>query len=203
MPHWPRVNWNRVVFSDESRFLLYRNDARRMVYRRPDERFAACCVHEVDRFGGGSVMVWGAIRFGWRSQLIVIDGNSTAIRYFNTVLQGQIFPYFNHNPQAVFMHDNARPHVARICINALGAQHVNVLDWPPYSPDLNPIEHLWDMLDRQVRAHTPPPRTHAELRQMLIEEWHNIPQWRINRLISSMQRRVAAVTRARGGHIRY
>ncbi len=202
-PQWPRVTWNRVVFSDESRFKLFRNDARHMVYRRVGERFNQNCVHEVDQFGGGSVMVWGAIRFGWKSQLLIIDGNMTADRYLQTVLSAQVFPYFNLNPNAIFMHDNARPHVAGICRNALQTNNVDVLDWPPYSADCNPIEHLWDMLDRKVRARTPAPTTHAQLRHALIQEWHRIPQWRVNRLVSSMSRRVQAVIRERGAHTRY
>ena len=51
--------------------------------------------------------------------------------------------------------DNARPHVARICQVFLANNNVQPLDWPPYSPDLSPIEHLWDQLDRQVRQVRP------------------------------------------------
>ena len=91
---WGNRNWRRVVFSDESRFQLYRSDGRNRVYRRVGERYAPGCVMQVDRFGGGSVMVWEAIAFGWRSQLLIIDGNLTANRYINTVLSTQIAPYF-------------------------------------------------------------------------------------------------------------
>ena len=101
------------------------------------------------------------------------------------------------------MQDNARPHVAGICIDILRNNNVQTLDWPLYSSDMNPIEDMWDTLDRRVRARTPPPQSHAELRQALIEEWHLIPQWRINRLITSMPRRVRALIAARGGHTRY
>ena len=158
---------------------------------------------EVDRFGGGSVMVWGAIRFGWRSPLLIIEGNLTARLYAEIILEGQIIPYCTNDQRSIFMQDNARPHVAEICINLLRNNNVQTLEWPPYSSDMNPIEHLWDTLDRRVRARTPPPQSHAELRQALIEEWHRIPQWRINRLITSMPRRVNALAEARGAHTRY
>ena len=76
--HAPRLftmrQWRRVLFTDESRFTLYRADGRRRVYRRRGERFADACVVERDRFGGGSVMVWGGIAHGIKSQLIIVAG---------------------------------------------------------------------------------------------------------------------------------
>ena len=80
---------------------------------------------------------------------------------------------------------------------------VQPLDWPPYSPDLSSIEHLWDQLDRQVRQRQPPPATRAQLTRALVEEWNNIPIRRIKVLMNSMTRRIRAVTRANGGHTRY
>lgn len=56
---WTRSQWARVLFSDESRFTLQFNDGRIRVWRRPGERYADATVREYDRFGGGSVMVWG------------------------------------------------------------------------------------------------------------------------------------------------
>ena len=61
---FPMRQWRRVLFTDESRFTLYRADGRRRVYRRRGERFADACVVERDRLGGGSVMVWGGIAHG-------------------------------------------------------------------------------------------------------------------------------------------
>ena len=76
---WNLRNWRRVWFSDESRFLLQRHDGRQRVYRRRNERFANNCVAEVDRFGGGSVMMWGAISYTGRSELVLVQGNLTAV----------------------------------------------------------------------------------------------------------------------------
>ena len=78
---FPMRQWRRVVFTDESRFTLFRADGRRRLHRRRGERFADACVFERDTCGGGSVMVWGGISHGVKSPLIVVPGNLTAVRY--------------------------------------------------------------------------------------------------------------------------
>jgi len=88
-------------------------------------------------------------------------------------------------------------------MNFLENNHIRVLPWPAMSPDLSPIEHLWDELGRRVRNSQNPPETLAQLRTALLREWNNIPQDFIRRLIDSMRRRCQAVINARGGHTRY
>jgi len=68
---------------------------------------------------------------------------------------------------------------------------------------LNPIEHLWDTLDRRERRRLNPPNNVNELRAALLEEWNNIPQADINKLVLSIGRRYQAVSIAHGGHTRY
>uniref|UniRef100_A0AAZ3S8R8 Tc1-like transposase DDE domain-containing protein n=1 Tax=Oncorhynchus tshawytscha TaxID=74940 RepID=A0AAZ3S8R8_ONCTS len=78
---------------------------------------------------------------------------------------------------------------------------VSVLPWPAKSTDLNPIEHVWDLLDWRVRAI--PPRNVQELAGVLVEEWGNISQQELANLVQSMRRRCTAVLNAAGGHTRY
>ena len=154
---------------------------------------------ERDRFGGGSVMVWGGISHGLKSQLVVIDGNLTAAMYRDEILRPHVIPFLQqHN--LTLQQDNARPHVARICQVSLANNNVQPLDWPPYSPVLSPIEHLWDQLDRQVRQCQPPPCPVDQSPSRRVEQ--HPPIRRINALMNSMTRRIRAVTRANGGRTR-
>ena len=191
------------MFSDESRFSLQRSDRQQRVYRRLGEQYSDACVRESDRLGGGgSVMVWGGIFHGVKTPPVVIQGNLTVVRYRDQVLMPHVLPLVNaHN--LTFQHDNTRPHVARVCRDFLNQNNVQVLDWPPYKPDLNPIKHLWDALDRRVRKRVNVPNNIAQLQLALIQEWNNIPQRTIDNLVGSMVRRVRAVTAARGGHTHY
>ena len=100
------------------------------------------------------------------------------------------------------MYDNARPHVARICRQFLNRNNVNVLPWPAVSPDMNPIEYIWDYLGRKARARGNVNNL-RDLENASIQDWNNIPNVDIRRYVRSMRGRFAACINSRGGHTRY
>ena len=102
----------------------------------------------------------------------------------------------------MFQH-NARPHVARICTQFLEAETAPVFPWPTYSPDMSPIEHVWDAVDGRVRQCVPVPTNIQQLGTAIEQEWENIPQATINSLINSMRRRCVTLHEANGGHTRH
>ena len=200
---WQARQWNRVLFTDESRFTLERSDGRQRVYRRSGERFRDACVTEADRFRGGSVMVWAGISHVGKTNLIILNGNLNAQRYRDEILAPVVIPYIQANHNAIFQQDNARPHTARLTTQFLQANNVNVMDWPFTSPDLSPIEQIWDLLERRVRQRPAQPQTLRQLEQALRHEWQNIPVNMIRRYLRSVNRRCRAVINAAGGHTRY
>ena len=148
-------------------------------------------------------MVWGAIDMQEKSDLVFIAGNMTAARYVEQVINPEVVPLFVRKPNMVYMQDNARPHTARMTTAHLRHMGIPILPWPAKSPDMNPIEHLWDELDRRVRNRPHQPTTLQQLQRALVEEWDAIPREVWRRLISSMRRRCLAVVDAEGGHTRY
>ncbi len=85
-----------------------------------------------------------------------IDGILNAQRYHDEILRPIVVPFIQDH-HLMLQHDNARPHVARICIQFLEAENIPVLAWPAYSPDMSPIEHVWDALDQRIRQSVPVP----------------------------------------------
>uniref|UniRef100_A0A8C7DLD9 Transposase n=1 Tax=Oncorhynchus kisutch TaxID=8019 RepID=A0A8C7DLD9_ONCKI len=198
---WQIRHWCPVLFTDESRFTLSTCDRRDRVWRRRGERSAACNILQHDRFGGGSVMVWGGISLGARTALHVLArGSLTAIRYRDEIVRPLVRPYAGAvGPGFHLMQDNARPHVAGVCQQFLQEEGIDAMDWPACSPDLNPIEHIWDIMSHSIHH----PQTVQELADALVQVWEEIPQENIRHLIRSMPRRCREVIQARGGHTHY
>ncbi len=202
---WTHAQWSNVLFTDESRFLLFRNDGRMRVWRRPGERFSECCIQPRVQGGGGGVMVWGGISNRGKTDLVFVNGNMNAQRYIDQVLHPVVQPYVANNAANItLMDDNARPHRARIVNDFLRNHNITRMDpWPACSPDLNPIEHCWDEMKREIHSALQAGDRVGQLRQYVQNAWDNITPAFVNRLITSMRRRCHACIRARGGHTRY
>ena len=199
---WTARQWNNVVFSDECRFQMETHDGRRKVFRRAHERYAPNCVSTVGDKRG--VMAWGAISSADRSPLVFINGNLTARRYIDEVIRPHVLPFLARNGNPTYQQDNAPAHRAILTQNFLNQNGVNVLrPWPAVSPDLNPIEHIWDQMKRTLRSMHPAPQNLPQLRAALTNIWNNIPQRNMRNLVNSMRRRCTAVLNARGGYTRY
>ena len=114
--NWQVRHWCPVLFTDESRFTLSTCDGRERVWRRQGEHYAACNIVQHDRFGGGSVMVWGGISMEGRTDLYWLEnGSLTAVRHRDEILEPTVRPYAGTvGPGFPLMYDNARPHVARV-----------------------------------------------------------------------------------------
>ncbi|GFU48856.1 transposable element Tc1 transposase [Trichonephila clavipes] len=194
---WNVTDWQKVVFSDESRFVLWTDDYRVRVWRPPGERYNS--PHTVLRHTArtAGVMVWGTIAYDSRSTLIVMRGTLTDQRYVDDILQTHVGPFLNGLPGAIFQQDNAHPHTARVAQDFLC--HFQTLPWPARSPDLSPVEHVWDQLKWQM------PSCHSvqDLELAVQNLWTHLPQDNIWCLINSMPDRVAAYIAAGSGPTRY
>ena len=112
-------------------------------------------------------MMWETISKDRKTDLLHVPGNLTAVRYRDEIIQPHLM-YVIDRQRELFQQDNARPHTARVAMDYLEQNNINVLQWPSKSPDCNPIEHQWDR--RQL-----PPQTLDQLSEMLQQEWRTIP----------------------------
>uniref|UniRef100_A0AAZ3QP27 Tc1-like transposase DDE domain-containing protein n=1 Tax=Oncorhynchus tshawytscha TaxID=74940 RepID=A0AAZ3QP27_ONCTS len=173
------------------------------VYCRRNECYTEVCTLERDRFGGeGSIMVWGGVSQYHRTEVIVIAGNFNAVHYRENIILPHVVPFLQAHPDMTLQHDNATSHTARSVRDFLQDRNISVLPWPAKSLDLNPIEHVWELLDQRVRARAIPPGNIWELTGALVEEWGNISQQEQANLVQSMRRRCTAILNAAGGHTR-
>jgi len=197
--------WSDIIWSDESKFELFRGDGRRWVWRRPHEKYDVKCLIPTTKSGQDGVMVWGCFTKHGLGPLVRLDGKITAKEYI-TVLQNHLIPYMNtlENKENVkFQEDNAPIHTARIAKKWKDENNVISLPWPAQSPDMNPIEHLWDELERRIRSCKPLPKSKEDLWQMLQKEWYNIDASVYQNLVDSMPRRIAAVMQSKGNPTKY
>jgi transposase len=162
-----------------------------------------------------SVMVWAAFSGALgRSDLIVMErdpkapkGGYSAESYLK-VLEEQIQRVWE--PGLIFMQDNAPIHKAKIITKFLKDNGVKVLKWPPYSPDLNPIEHLWFLLKEMVYKVNPDiekltgdVEVREALGKALKEAWELIPEKRFKVLWMKYHKRIDAVCKAKGWWTKY
>lgn len=203
--NWTVSDWCNVLFTDESRFALESDDKRVRVWRERGTRNQDKSIIEHHAFRGGSVMVWAGISMGYRTELHIFKGGPvTSARYRDEVLDPIVRLYAAAvGPDFLLMDDNARPHRANIVDEYLESEGISRLEWPAYSPDLNPIENLWDALGRAVSARLPPPGSLRELETALMEEWPLLSSAMVDHLIESMDNRCKVCVKVRGGHIPY
>ncbi|GBL97929.1 hypothetical protein AVEN_127029-1 [Araneus ventricosus] len=130
-----------------------------------------------------------------------------AANYLN-IISGQLQPYIAFvfpTGNGIFQQDNAPCHKAQI-VFVWFEEHTDefhLLSWPPNSPDLNPMEHIWDVIERQLIAQTPPYPNISTLRDRCSDIWCNLSPVMYQKLVASMPRRVAAVLKAKGVAKRY
>lgn len=157
------------------------------------------------KFGGGSIMVWGCFLSCGVGYLCRIDGGVDSdmyIKILNDDLMETIKWYGLNKKEIIFQQDNASCHKAKSVMEWFNTNKIKVLPWSPQSPDLNPIEHLWDQLKRKIYEKNSP-QTLDELWIKCEEVWNEITHARCSKLVYSMENRVKEVLKSRGGYTTY
>ena len=124
-----------------------------------------------------------------------------AVRYSEDILLPHVVPFLPAHPDLTLQHDNVTSHTARTVRDFLQDRNVSVLPWPVKSQDLNPIDHIWDLLDRRVRMGPFPPEMSGNLQ---VHWWKSgVTSHSKNWQIWCSPWGGDAVLNAAGGHTRY
>ena len=186
---WTVNDWKNVVFSDESKFNLFHSDGRVKIWRQPHERYHPGCTTKTVQGFGGSLMFWGCITYQKLGPLIEVQNTLNSNIYISTILE-PFLRFWKILRRKVFMQDNAPCHTSKVVEAWFGLKKVKKLLWPPQSPDLNPIENVWEILFRRMRENKQQPRSLVELREGIKEEWRKFPIDIIQKLYQGLPGRV-------------
>ncbi|GBL74749.1 hypothetical protein AVEN_243617-1 [Araneus ventricosus] len=152
-------------------------------------------------------MLWETFSLEALGSVVMAEQTMKAANYLN-ITADQLHPYMAFvfpTGNGIFQEDNAPCHKARIIFEWF-EEHTNefhLMSCPPNSPDLNPMEHIWDVMERQLRAQTPPCPNISTLRDRFLDIWYNLSPVMYQKLVTSMPRLVAAVWKAKGDATRY
>ncbi|GFX15026.1 transposable element Tcb2 transposase [Trichonephila clavipes] len=192
------------MFSDESRISWQSDSRRTLIWRAPGSRYHQENTIERHHYGGAGWLVWGGIILGSRTDLHVQSVTITGHINRDVILEQHVRLFRGAmGAEFLFMDDNARPHRANIVDECLQSEDITRMDWPAYSPDLNPIEHVCGIYLADELQPVNPPTSLPELRRALLDEWCNIPQDQIDNLILSMPRRCKAYIASSGRRTPY
>lgn len=195
--------WNGTIFSDESKFEIFGGRRKNKIWRSKNSELLPQNLVPTVKHGGGSVMVWGCMSAAGVGKLVFVESTMRKEDYLKILKQNlkESVKILGLGVPWTFQQDNDPKHTAIIVKNWLNKNVPNQLNSPPQSPDINPIEHLWEHLDRQIRKRNITSKDH--LKKCLLEEWSKIPTNVTQNLVDSMPRRMEAVIKAEGGPTKY
>lgn len=196
-----KEDWHRVIFSDEKKFNLDGPDGWQYYWHdlRNDRQ-----IFSKRQAGGGSVMVWAGFGSAGKTDIAFVDNRLNAAGY-QQLLEQYFLPQSEHigGPFFMFQQDNAPVHTAKSTFEWFLDNGVHIIDWPPCSPDLNPVENMWGILARAVYAGGRQYNSTADLKKAISSEWSKIETNCLQKLVATMPNRIYELIQKKGTKISY
>jgi transposase len=151
--NWTYQQWAKVIFSDESNFQLVNRKNRQLVRRFANEKYDSRFVSRRVQAGGGSIGIWGCINYNGFGLCYTYTNRLNQVTYLD-ILENTMIPsrdlLVQNSDDWYFQQDNAPCHTARSIQAWFEENEVRCVKWPRRSPDLNPIEHVWNEIDKKL-----------------------------------------------------
>ena len=197
---WTHYDWKNVIFSDESTFYVLKRKNQCKIWRLEKEKLLPKCLQQTNTGDGGKVGIWGAISdFGTTNARIYTENMNGHL--YCDVLQNEVKQFLAKTPattKMLFQQDLAPWDTSNMVKEKIVKLKLNVLERAPKSPDLNPVEMLWSILDKKLT--TKPIYSKVALIERLREEWNNVDKDLCVKLVESMSERIQKCLKAKGGH---
>jgi len=219
--HLTKEDWAKFAWSDETVIRQDSDPHQLWVFRRQTkyEKYDPKNIRTKLKYGGVKQMVWGCFYGNKLGPIAFIDGSVNSHIYI-LVLQNKLIPFFQALQEdgatdIIFQQDNAKPHKSKLTEKWLKDSAMqngfSIMEWPVYSPDMNPIEELWAYLKAELHRRYPDTKSlqgtsaaiQQKLQDRLWEIWWDIGEDVLESLIDSMPHRVKALIAARGWYTKY
>jgi ketohexokinase/beta-glucosidase len=202
--NWTWEQWQWIFWTDET-WVNPGKHKKVKVTRRVGEVLHPDCLEPRIRKKIGW-MFWGGISGAWgKGPGLFWEkdwGTITSESYCRHVIP--IVAQYTSRWRLTFMQDNASGHLAKATLEEMARWGIRPIFWPANSPDLNPIETVWDWIKDYVQEKYPEvQRSYPRLREAVTEAWNSITNEQIRELIGTMHERCQAVIDAHGGHTKY
>jgi transposase len=200
---WTQEQWENIIFSDESPITL-RDFGSKKVRRPRGKRYNIKYLLPTIKHPT-KINVWGCFGFNGVGNLAQIKGLMDANQFISimktNLMQSvkKIKGFYDYD--IIFQQDNDPKHTCDMVVKWFEEKGITVLNWPSYSPDLNPIENLWAILKSSIADRNP--TNEAELFALVNKAWDEIPNETLKNLVKSMPRRCQAVIDSKGYPTKY
>ena len=192
--------WDRVIWSDESNFVYMGTGGKIRIWKKKNENIIPNEFDTAKKFGKFSIGVWGCFDGHGHRALTIYEGRVNTASYIK-ILQENLIPITKHivgGHRPIFQQDNAPAHKSKKTLKWLDEMKLIVLDWPTYSPDLNPIENVWGIIKRKLESRVTKIDDKKHLAQLVKKHFFEIELSVLMKLSKSMINRIKEVKKNNG-----